>query len=170
VSGTVEKATPARTAVIARLGPVLERRTDGRLWFTGEGVETPVYVSRCFPWSEPTRFFSLRDQSDDEVAMVSSPAELDPDSRTALEHSLAEAGFVFHLSSVESIEEEVELRCWDATTTQGARRFQTRVDEWPDRLADGRLLIRDVAGDLYLLPARQALSPRSLEVLWAFLD
>ena len=165
-----DKARTAGGPVIRPTGFSLERRPDGRLWLIGDGRETPVNVTRCFPWSEPTRFFALRDPSDEEIAMVTSPSELDSDSRLALESALAEAGFVFQLVSVEEIEEEVELRCWNATTTQGPRRFQTRVDDWPRTLVDGRLLITDVAGDLYLLPSREFLGARSREVLWAFLD
>jgi hypothetical protein len=33
---------------------------------------------------------------------------------------------------------------WRVHTDQGARRFQTRLDDWPRKLPDGGLLIRDV--------------------------
>jgi hypothetical protein len=163
-------AEPPVRPPTARPAISLERRFDGRLWLSQDGTETPVHVVRCFPWSEPNRFFSLRDEQDDELAVVATLQELDPDSRIALEDGLAEAGFVFQLISVEQIDEEVELRCWRATTSQGPRLFQTRIDDWPRKLGDGRLLIRDVAGDLYLLPQAASLSAHSQEVLWAFLD
>ena len=59
----------------------LQRRADGRLWAVRGGVERAVWVRRCFPWSEPARFVSLRDDEEREFALVRDPAELDPASR-----------------------------------------------------------------------------------------
>ncbi|MGH7502016.1 MAG: DUF1854 domain-containing protein [Longimicrobiales bacterium] len=148
----------------------LERRTDGRLWVVGDGQSHPVHVRRCFPWSEPVRFLSLRDADDEEVAFVADPARLDADSRQALEDVLVDAGFVFDLLEVMEIEEEVELRDWRVRTAQGPRSFQTRLDDWPRALPGGGLLIRDVGGDLYRLLDPQALDRRSRTLLWAFVD
>ena len=46
-----------------------------------------------FPWSEPGRYVSLRDDDEEELALVRTPSRLEPDSCAALEVSLAEAGF-----------------------------------------------------------------------------
>jgi hypothetical protein len=43
----------------------LERRADGRLWAVRGVRECAVTVRRCFPWSEPARFISLRDDDED---------------------------------------------------------------------------------------------------------
>ena len=53
---------------------------------------------------------------------------------------------------------------------QGARLFQTHLDDWPRVLSSGGLLIRDVAGDLYHIAAPEALDKKSRELLWAFVD
>jgi hypothetical protein len=127
-------------------------------------------VRRCFPWSEPTRFLSLCDDDDGEVAFVAEPAALETGSRVALEQVLAEAGFVFELVEVFEIDEEVELRQWRVRTSQGNRTFQTRLDDWPRELPDGSLLIRDVGGDLYRLVAPEYLDRKSRTLLWAFVD
>lgn len=148
----------------------LERRADLRLWLVRDGWERPVWVRRCFPWSEPTRFVSLRNDDDEEVALVGHSAELDEDSRVVLENALAEAGFLFELTAVHSVEEEVEIRHWQVTTRQGERSFQTRLDDWPRELPTGGLLIRDLAGDLYHLPDPTTLDEKSRKVLWAFVD
>src|SRR2546428_8821562 len=72
----------------------LERRPDGRVWAIrgGGGVARAVWVQRCFPWSEPGRFLSLRDDDGEGVALVRDPAELDPASRRGLEEALVAAG------------------------------------------------------------------------------
>ncbi|MFQ5699233.1 MAG: DUF1854 domain-containing protein [Myxococcota bacterium] len=54
----------------------LERRADGQLLAVRGTLEVAVRVQRCFPWSEPGRFLSLRDNDEREVALVRSPDDL----------------------------------------------------------------------------------------------
>src|SRR5436305_8903737 len=148
----------------------LERRADGRLWAVRGDSERAVWVRRCFPWSEPARFVSLRDDEEREVARVRDPAGLDPASRRVLEEAMVAAGYVFEITRVTAIEEEVEIRHWRVETRQGARSLQTRLDAWPRLLPHGGLLIRDVAGDLYHVADPAALDKQSRALLWAFVD
>jgi hypothetical protein len=150
----------------------LEVRGDGRLWaiVAAGTVARAVWVRRSFPWSEPGRFLSLRDDDEAEVALVRDPADLDPASRYALEQAMAIAGFVFEVTRVVAIEEEVEIRHWRVETRQGPRSFQTRLDDWPRVLPLGGLLIRDIAGDLYHLADPATLDRQSRALLWAFVD
>ena len=148
----------------------LARRADGQLWATRGEEEHAVRVRRAFPWSEPGRFISLRDAADREFALVAEPRALDAESRDVLEAALEAAGFVFVVTAVTEIEEEVEIRTWRVATRQGARTFQTRLDEWPRPLPGGGLLIRDVAGDLYRIDDLAALDAKSRELLWAYVD
>src|SRR6266513_781905 len=151
-------------------GLSLEWRSDGSLWATKGDEQRPVSVRRCFPWSEPTQNLSLRDADEEEFALVRDPAELDARSRAALEMALTVAGFVFAVTRVLEIVEEVEIRHWRVETRQGPRTFQTRLDDWPRTLPHGGLLIRDLAGDLYHLGRPEALDRQSRELLWAFVD
>ena len=142
----------------------LWRGNDGQLWAEAASGPAAVRVVRCFPWSEPGRFVSLRDADDEEQALVRDVVELKPDSRRALAYSLLEAGFVFEIAAVLGVEEEIEIRTFEVRTRQGTRKFQTMRDEWPRDLPGGGLLLRDVAGDLYLLrnPAYHPLTHSSL--------
>jgi hypothetical protein len=151
---------------------VLELRTgaDGRLVALLENKAVGVRLRQCFPWSEPHRHLSLRDDEEREVVFVDDPALLEPESRRALERALAVAGFVLEVTRVVDIDEEVEIRQWTVETAHGARTFQTHLDDWPRVLPDGALLIRDVAGDLYRLPEPRRLDAKSRELLWAFVD
>ena len=160
------------TTLLGRRGAVLslEQRPDGRLWAIRGEQERAVWVRRCFPWSEPGHYLSLRDNDENEFALVRDPAELDAASREALETALAVAGFVFEITRVLEIEEEVEIRRWRVETRQGARTFQTRLDDWPRSLPHGGLLIRDVTGDLYHLGKPAALDRHSRALLWSFVD
>jgi Domain of unknown function (DUF1854) len=143
---------------------------DGRLVAIVNGDAIPVRLRQCFPWSEPGRQLSLRDDDDREVALVEDPETLSEESRLAVDLALADAGFVLEVVRVVSIEEEVEIRQWTVETEHGRRSFQTHLDNWPRALPAGGLLIRDVAGDLYRLAAPRAMDRRSRELLWAFVD
>ncbi len=148
----------------------LERRVDGRLWAVRGTDERPVEVHCCFPWTEPTRFVSLRADDESEFGLVQEVTELDAASRGVLEQSLAEAGFVLEVTRILNVGEEVEIRTWKVETRQGPRSFQTNRDDWPRELPSGGFLIRDVAGDLYHVGDTDSLDSRSRELLWAFLD
>jgi len=150
--------------------PTLRIATDGRLVVMVDGAPVPVRLRQCFPWSEPGLHLSLRDDAEREVAIVDDPAELDTESRVALEQALAEAGFVLEVTRVLDIDEEVEIRQWTVETRQGHRSFQTHLDDWPRALPNGGILIRDVAGDLYRLAAPAQMDRKSRELLWAFVD
>jgi len=150
--------------------PTLRIATDGRLVVMVDGAPVPVRLRQCFPWSEPGLHLSLRDDAEREVAIVDDPAELDTESRVALEQALAEAGFVLEVTRVLDIDEEVEIRQWSVETRQGRRSFQTHLDDWPRALPNGGILIRDVAGDLYRLAAPAQMDRKSRELLWAFVD
>ena len=144
---------------------------DGRLLLgRGGGEQIAVSVKRCFPWSQPLSWFSLRDDDAKEVELVESFAELDSDSREELVKALAEASFVFTIERILSIDEEFELRSWRVLTRQGERLFQTRMNAWPRELAGRSLLVQDVANDLYVVPDLDALDAHSQKKLWAFMD
>jgi len=148
----------------------LERRTDGQLWAAKDGDERAVWVHRCFPWSEPQRFLSLRDHADDEFALIESLDDLEAGSRAALETALVEASFVLEVTRIVDVDEEVEIRTWKVETRQGARSFQTRLDDWPSDVPGGGILIRDVAGDLYHVRSPESMDAPSRRWLWAFVD
>lgn len=168
LSSTTEvPAHPARARAPALS---LRRAVDGRLLAKTETGSVAVRLRQCFPWSEPRMHLSLRDEDDNEIALIEDPCSLDPESQRALEDALAEAGFVLEVTRVLDIDEEVEIRHWTVETKQGKRTFQTLLDDWPRLLPSGGRLIRDVGGDLYHLADPAHMDKRSRELLWAFVD
>ncbi len=149
---------------------VLEQRRDGRLWARQADQAAPVKLRRCFPWTFPERYISLQTDDNVELAFVSDPAELDPASQAALSRALSEAGFVFVIERVDSVEEDFELRCFKVQTPRGPRAFQTALDAWPRETPDGGLLIEDVAGDVFRIENPESLDPRSRELVWELVD
>lgn len=148
----------------------LWRGADGRLMAGREGPGVAVRVARCFPWSEPLEFVSLRDADDEEVALVRRLEDLPEGSRKVLAEALVEAGFVFEVHALLSVEEEIEIRTFKVRTKQGLRSFQTHRDEWPRDVPGGGLLIKDVVGDLYWVRQPRELDKLSAKLLWPFLD
>ncbi len=149
---------------------MLEQRSDGRLWARQADRAAPVRLRRCFPWTFPERYISLQTDDNVELAFVSDPAELDAASRAALARALSEAGFVFLIERVYSVQEDFELRCFKVETPQGPRAFQTALDAWPRETPDGGLLIEDVAGDVFRIENPESLDPRSRELVWELVD
>ena len=148
----------------------LRAGADGALTAEYQGTVKAVTVRQAFPWTEPAQYLSLRDEKDEEFALVEDVRELEPASRAALETAMALAGFVLEVTRVEAVEEEIEMRHWRVTTRQGPRSFQTRLDDWPREVPGGGLLIRDVAGDLYHVREPESLDEKSQTLLWAFVD
>lgn len=160
-------ASPVPKRPALRLRPT----ADGRLWASKDsGSEVSVCLRRCFPWSQPLSWLSLRDDSGEEFALLESIEELESESKLALLKVLEEASFVFEVESLIAVDEEYELRQWRVRTKQGERVFQTRVNSWPRELAGGGLLLQDVANDLYVISDFSSLDPSSKKKLWAFLD
>ncbi len=168
LSSTTEK--PVHPAKARAPALSLRRAVDGRLLAMTETGSVAVRLRQCFPWSEPRMHLSLRDEDENEIALIEDPSSLDPGSQRALEDALAEAGFVLEVTRVLNIDEEVEIRHWTVETKQGQRTFQTHLDDWPRLLPSGGRLIRDVGGDLYHLADPKQMDKRSRELLWAFVD
>lgn len=148
----------------------LERRVDGKLWLVRTDGAVAVDVVRCFPWSEPRRFLSFRNAEGEEQAFIRDLDELDPRSRGVAAETLRRASFVLDIAEILEVAEDFELRSWRVRAANGVRSFQTALDSWPEKLPDGSLLLEDVYGDLYRVPAPGALDAKSRKLLWAFVD
>jgi hypothetical protein len=150
--------------------PVLRWTDDERLELRGENGFVAVAPKANFPWTRPREFLSLRDREGKELALVEDPSALDETSRAALERSLEASGFTLRVTAIVKSEEDGDLRVWEVRTENGPRIFQTKLDEWPRTLPDGRVLIPDVAGDLYEIRDAKALDAASRRILWALAD
>jgi hypothetical protein len=170
VRSTIEADAPPNPDALRESSLTLALGRGGELVASRSGRSVTVSVRQAFPWSHPGRYLSLRDADEKEFAFVADAVALDESSRSALLTAVASAGFVLEITRVVSIEEEVEVRHWSVHTRQGARTFQTRLDDWPRELPDGGLLVRDVAGDLYRVPDPEGLDEESRRLLWAFVD
>ena len=148
----------------------LHRGPDGRTVAAWNGETRVVQAQPCFPWSAPETFISLRDDDGREVALVPDPGALDSDSAAVLRQALREAAFAFEITRVIAVRKEFEIRYWDVVCAEGPRVFQTGVDDWPRTLPPRRLLITDVAGDVYTIADWTALDAHSRKQLAMYTD
>jgi hypothetical protein len=148
--------------------PRLRLDAAQRLWLDQGDKVVRVQPVRCFPWSSPSELVSLRDEHDAEHFLVGQLSELDAESSHALERAMLGVGFVLDVHTIESIEEDYEVRVWHTHTRHGKRTFQTKLDEWPWASPDGGHLVRDLSGDLFRLPPLDTLDKRTREWLWAY--
>lgn len=146
----------------------LELGADQRLWLRRGSDVVSVRPVRCFPWSSPDELISLRDADENEQLLVVRAADLDPASAEALARAMLASGFVLRVEAVLSIEVDYEVRSWRIRTSHGSRTFQTRLDEWPWPAPGGGHLLRDLAGDVYYLPALDTLDAATRRLLWAY--
>lgn len=148
--------------------PTLRRDPDGRLILHHEGKRQAVAARPCFPWTEPNRHISLRDEENKELGHVESLSTLEEESRSALEKTLIEARFSFRIERILSVRKDFEIRVWEVLTAQGERTLLTKWDDFPHRLEEGRFLLKDLSGDLYVIPDPTTLDKHSRQLLWAF--
>ena len=145
----------------------LKTTANGALMLVQSERETQVQVRRCFPWRKPGGFVSLSDKEGKELALIDDPARLDEPSRAALDKAMALAGFTMRVSRILAIEEEIELRTWSVDVAGTIRSFQTELDEWPQELPGGLIVVKDVSGDLYSIDDPSGMDATSRRLLWA---
>lgn len=100
--------------------------------------------------------------------MVRHLEDLDEDSRSAVKAALDEAQFTFRIVGIEEIEKDFEIRIWNVRTQSGPRVFTTKLEDWPEQQSDGRVVIRDLSGDIYVIENLQQMDRKSRDLLWAF--
>ena len=146
------------------------KKENGLLFVNYGDTEVEVHIKQCFPWSNPGEFLSLRDKDDNEVCLIDNIADLDQSSRSLIEAELSFSQFVLKVEGIEKIEEDVELRQFHVMTGQGQRVFQTKLEDWPEVLENGVVLIEDLAGDLFRIENWQELDARSKKELSPYIS
>lgn len=139
----------------------------GRLYVERDG-EDPVSVRlvRARPRTDPQGEIVALDQRKREVGSWVNLAAFDPESRPVAEAALLER---YHEPAISRMIEVLpRFGTWQVTaeTDHGVRRFAVRhPDRTVETMADGRVLIRDVLGNRYIIRNPGALDAASLHQL-----
>lgn len=142
---------------------------DGNLLLDDGHQHRTAFAVRCFPWTAPNQFISLRDDSNQELAFIENVEQLSPASMQALNKALHTVSFVIRVVVVLSIDSEFEIRQWRVKTPQGEHVFQTKMDEWPRLMHDGGLLVNDVSGNVIKIDDPKTMDAKSRRCLWPYL-
>lgn len=145
-------------------------KENNLLYFKNGKGEMEVSVKQCFPWSDPTKFLSLRNDDENEVFLIEDVNALDTETKSVIQTYLERISFVMEITSILRVEDEIELRVWEVMTKQGQRVFHTKLDAWPKLREDGSVLIEDIAGDLFVVTTMDSLDSKSQKTIQSFID
>lgn len=143
----------------------LKRQKNGILVLKYGERLVEVFLKQCFPWTYPGEYLSLRDKDDNEVCLIEKLEDINEEARALIEEEIRFSQFVLNITSIEKIEEDVELRRYLVHTEQGIRVFQTKLGDWPEVKMDGVILIEDLAGDLFKINDWRKLDSKSQKEL-----
>ena len=153
----------------------LSRNAEGRLVLSrqnGNGATEPMPVQAvcCFPWTKPRAYVSLRDDKGHEQILIEALDELSLEQRQLIEEELALRNFLPQVTQILAISDQMEFFHWQVVTTAGPRSFLTRRHERPRQLVSGQMMIRDICNDIYLVNRSEDMDPKSLRLLWVYMD
>ena len=149
----------------------MERDSSGRLVAHVAGRDEPIVdvrVARCFPWSAPECFVSIRDKDGKEICLLKTPGELDRTDRELIEEELARKVFNPKILKVLSCDTEFGVTSVHAETDRGEVTFQIREREAVRALSEKRALFRDVDGNTYELTDINEMDSASQRMLHRF--
>jgi hypothetical protein len=118
-------------------------------------------VARCFPWSLPESYISLRTKEGKEIVLLKTLSELDAASREPVQRELQEKIFNPRILRVTDYRNDFGVASVSALTDRGGVTFQIRSRDDIRFLSATRSLFRDADGNTYELPDLNALDPVS---------
>jgi hypothetical protein len=146
----------------------LRRDERGRLFFSVTAEAEPivgVHLARCFPWSLPDRYISVRDADGNELCLLRSAEQADPETRRIVQEELAAREFVPRITAVHSVDDDFEVMAWRVETDRGPIELQVKSAEDIRQLDERRVVIQDHAGGLFEVPDVASLDSRSRRLL-----
>ena len=138
----------------------------------GERHYPRVAVHRCFPFSDPSRYISIREPDNDgrEIGLILDLKDLSEETQSILEEQMALRYFTPHILQVRDIKEEYGYSYWEVVTDKGACRFTVRMGAgsvYP--IGPNRYLVNDLDGNRFEIPDLYRLTPREIKKLDLFI-
>lgn len=149
-------------------------RTQGgflRLVYAGKTYPR-VAVHRCFPFSDPDHYISIREPETDgrEIGLIIDLKAMPKEIQTLLEEQLALRYFVPRICRVKEIKEEYGYSYWEVDTDRGACRFTVRMGGGSVyAIGHNRYMVNDIDVNRFEIPDLNALTPREIKKLDLFI-
>lgn len=126
----------------------------------------PLALQCAFPVTCADEFIALKDGDGREVGVIRRLADLDGDSRAAVEAQLAWAYLTATITAIRGIDVRFHVPRWDVVTDRGPRVFELHSSRTDVRvLPGGRVLVRDADGNRYEIPDHRRLDEASRAAL-----
>lgn len=133
--------------------------------YSGEVFEE-LTPKRLFPLSGLTKYISLLNKDQKEIAIIRDLAQLMPESRAAVEKCLEEFYLIPVIEAVIDRREKFGILKYRVKTNLGEREFEIRNRHSDIKaLFDGRILIRDSDDNRYEIPDVSRLDKKSLSLI-----
>lgn len=151
----VRKLDPTNAVFRATPGGFVSVEIDGE-------VTPRIQVHRCFPFSAPDQWLSIRknNENDGELGLIEDMSDFDEDTQRLLREQLELRYFMPVITKITRVKEEYGYSYWDVETDRGSLDFvmQTRSSSIM-RLSDVRIIVIDIDGNRYEIPDLTALPP-----------
>jgi hypothetical protein len=150
----------------------ITRNDTGQLIVRLAGAAEPILdarVARCFPWSVPQAYVSIRNKEGREVVLLKTLGELDEASRAIVQMELRDKIFNPKITRIVDHRTEFGITSVSAETDRGPVIFQIRSRDDIRILSASRLLFRDADGNTYEVADVTALDAHSQKFLQNYL-
>jgi hypothetical protein len=154
-------------------------RTEGgfvSLKYTKDDGEIKVYnrvsIHRCFPYSDPDRYISIREPDRDgrEIGLIEDLNKLSSETRAMIEEQLELRYFAPIITKIRHIREEYGYSYWDVVTDKGPCRFTVRMGgSNVYSIGVNRYLVNDLDGNRFEIPDLYKMSAREIKLLDLFI-
>jgi len=143
---------------------------QGRLVLKRPGHDDVVDVRlrRAFPWSQKSRYVSIRDSEGKEVLLIDDLSTLSAQQRETIEHWLRDTSFIPRITAIDHVDVRFGYQQWKVQTDRGTAEFRVQEREDVRFLPDGRFRIKDADGTIYEMAPLDKLdhaSRRAVEAL-----
>ena len=131
-----------------------------------------VVIHRCFPFSAPDSYLSVREPEGDgrEIGLIRSLDEFSADVREMLREQLHLRYFTPVIRRIHSIKEEYGYSYWDVTTDKGRCRFTVRMGNGSVyTVGEMRYMVNDLDGNRFEIPDISRLTAAELKRLDLFI-
>jgi hypothetical protein len=121
----------------------------------------PVRALRCLPLTQPGKFISLEDDEGNEIGIIPDLAELDRESRKAIEDDLELFYLKARVEGIRKVEARNGVITWELLTNLGPRTVHVRDRQNIRPLPDGRTILTDIHEAKYEIPRFDELDEKS---------
>ncbi|MDF2567651.1 MAG: hypothetical protein K0R90_1107 [Oscillospiraceae bacterium] len=131
----------------------------------GEKECKRIALHRCFPFSCPENFISVRDEQGNEIGIIRSLDDLDKKTAELLISQMEMRYFLPQIQAISSIKDEYGYSYWEVSTDKGECRFTCNSNGSVIRLSETRVIITDISGNRYEIADIYKLLPKELKKL-----